>query len=196
MTGLYIVPVCTACYPLSAWVLSPCIASLDSNRVRASTLERLFPRHQLATRIMATALLPTGGIALLGAPDSDRDARSMSVQAMQLNMSQEIVDELLESVRSGKSPQIFFGRTPVCLQSLCETCEAVSGWRCGSAAWWSDSACEEGTTWLTTHNSNSSTATRPTRFKVAPRAIDMNCTNPAGLATTLTSTSRVWSTTV
>ena len=68
---------------------------------------------------MATALLPTGGIVLHGAPDSDiesRDAKHMPVQAMQVEMTQDIVDELLESVRSGKSPQILFGRTPVCAQ--------------------------------------------------------------------------------
>jgi RNA polymerase II elongation factor ELL len=83
---------------------------------------------------MATALLPTGGIALLGAPDSDRNTRTTSVQAMQLDMSQEIVDELLESVRSGKPPQIFFGRTPVCVPMFGEACEAVTGWCCCSAA--------------------------------------------------------------
>ncbi|KAF2681093.1 hypothetical protein K458DRAFT_421000 [Lentithecium fluviatile CBS 122367] len=64
---------------------------------------------------MATFLLPTGGITLVGAPDSDigsRDAKTTPVQAMQVEMTQDIVDELLESVRSGKPPQIFFGRTP------------------------------------------------------------------------------------
>jgi RNA polymerase II elongation factor ELL len=67
---------------------------------------------------MAAALLPTGGIALIGAPDRDveaRDASSTPVQAMQVDMAQDIIDELLESVRSGKAPQIFFGRTPVCV---------------------------------------------------------------------------------
>ena len=61
-------------------------------------------------------VVPSGGIALHGAPDSDigsKDARSSPIQAMQLEMTQDIVDELLESVRSGKAPQIFFGRTPV-----------------------------------------------------------------------------------
>ncbi|KAL1612655.1 hypothetical protein SLS60_000884 [Paraconiothyrium brasiliense] len=64
---------------------------------------------------MATSLLPTGGIALFGAPDSDigsRVAKTTPIQAMQVDMTQDIVDELLESVRSGKPPQIFFGRTP------------------------------------------------------------------------------------
>lgn len=65
---------------------------------------------------MATHLLPTGGIALRGAPDSDigsRDAKSTPIQAMQVDMAQDLVDELLESLRSGKPPQIYFGRTPV-----------------------------------------------------------------------------------
>jgi RNA polymerase II elongation factor ELL len=67
---------------------------------------------------MATALLPTGGIALIGAPDRDvesRGASSTPIQAMQVDLTQDIVDELLESVRSGKAPQILFGRTPVCV---------------------------------------------------------------------------------
>jgi RNA polymerase II elongation factor ELL len=57
-----------------------------------------------------------GGIALHGAPDSDigsRDAKHMPVQAMHIEIAQDMVDELLESVRSGKPPQIVFGRTPV-----------------------------------------------------------------------------------
>ncbi|KAF1955186.1 hypothetical protein CC80DRAFT_415774 [Byssothecium circinans] len=64
---------------------------------------------------MATSLLPTGGIALLGAPDSDigsRVAKPSPIQAMHVEMTQDIVDELLESMRSGKPPQILFGRTP------------------------------------------------------------------------------------
>ncbi|KAF1974142.1 hypothetical protein BU23DRAFT_532116 [Bimuria novae-zelandiae CBS 107.79] len=64
---------------------------------------------------MATSLLPTGGISLVGAPDNDigsRVAKTTPIQAMQVEMTQEIIDELLESVRSGKPPQILFGRTP------------------------------------------------------------------------------------
>lgn len=70
---------------------------------------------------MATTAVSMGGIALHGAPDVDigsKDAKHTPTQAMQLEMSQDIVDELLESVRSGKPPQIFFGRTPVCAQCL------------------------------------------------------------------------------
>ncbi|KAF1830315.1 hypothetical protein BDW02DRAFT_559308 [Decorospora gaudefroyi] len=64
---------------------------------------------------MATSLLAVGSIALVGAPDGDmglKDARPTPVQAMQVDITQDIVDELLESVRSGKPPQIIFGRTP------------------------------------------------------------------------------------
>ncbi|KAL5424073.1 hypothetical protein PMIN04_003398 [Paraphaeosphaeria minitans] len=81
---------------------------------------------------MATSLLPSGGIALFGAPDGDigsRVAKTTPLQAMQVDMTQDIVDELLESVRSGKPPQILFGRTPqlkygdktLTLQSTSET---------------------------------------------------------------------------
>lgn len=74
---------------------------------------------------MATALLPAGGIALVGAPDSDMESRDTHSQAMQVEMTQDIVDELLESVRSGKAPQIFFGRTPVCVPPSSEACRVV-----------------------------------------------------------------------
>jgi RNA polymerase II elongation factor ELL len=70
---------------------------------------------------MATSPLPSGGIALVGAPDSDieiKDAKTTPVQAMQVEITQDIVDELLESVRSGKAPQIIFGRTPVCVHNI------------------------------------------------------------------------------
>ncbi|KAF2182575.1 hypothetical protein K469DRAFT_585774 [Zopfia rhizophila CBS 207.26] len=64
---------------------------------------------------MAATVLPSAGIALHGAPDSDigtKDAKTSAIQVMQLEMTQDVVDELLESVRSGKHPQILFGRTP------------------------------------------------------------------------------------
>ncbi|KAF2471038.1 uncharacterized protein BDR25DRAFT_342812 [Lindgomyces ingoldianus] len=65
---------------------------------------------------MVATVLPPAGIALHGAPDSDigsRDARHAPIQAMQLEMTQDMVSELLDSVRSGKAPQLFFGRTPL-----------------------------------------------------------------------------------
>jgi hypothetical protein len=60
-----------------------------------------------------TMMLPAGGIALVGAQTGDIGDRPPPVQAMQVEMTQDIVDELLESMRSGKPPQILFGRTPV-----------------------------------------------------------------------------------
>ena len=60
-----------------------------------------------------TMVLPAGGIALVGAQTGDIGDRPPPVQAMQVEMTQDIVDELLESLRSGKPPQILFGRTPV-----------------------------------------------------------------------------------
>ena len=61
------------------------------------------------------------GLALLDAPDSDigsRVAKQSPAQAMHVEMTQEIVDELLESVRNGQPPQILFGRSPVSLALL------------------------------------------------------------------------------
>ena len=70
---------------------------------------------------MASSTLAPTGIALQGAPDTDigtKEAKSNAVQVMQLEMTQSVVDELLECVRSGKPPQITFGRAPVCLMNL------------------------------------------------------------------------------
>ncbi|ORY16540.1 hypothetical protein BCR34DRAFT_95248 [Clohesyomyces aquaticus] len=64
---------------------------------------------------MAASILPRAGIALHGAPDSNigsKEAKHAPIQAMQLEISQDMVDELLDSVRGGKTPQLFFGRTP------------------------------------------------------------------------------------
>jgi RNA polymerase II elongation factor ELL len=79
---------------------------------------------------MATAVLPKRGIALVGAPESDmtasREVKSVPMQAMQVEMTQDIVDELLESVRNGKAPQILFGRTPVCVHTFPQACSVVT----------------------------------------------------------------------
>ncbi|KAF2203337.1 hypothetical protein GQ43DRAFT_273134 [Delitschia confertaspora ATCC 74209] len=64
---------------------------------------------------MAATARPSSAIALRGAPDSDigtKDAKHTCVQVMQLDMAQDVVDELLESAKNGKAPQILFGRTP------------------------------------------------------------------------------------
>jgi hypothetical protein len=66
---------------------------------------------------MAADLLPSGGIALCGAPDAHASPSSSSPPAMHVEITQDIVDELLASVRSGKLPQIIFGRTPVRLRN-------------------------------------------------------------------------------
>jgi RNA polymerase II elongation factor ELL len=60
---------------------------------------------------MAADLLPDGGIALVGAPDANPSTPSLP--AMHVEITQDIVDELLASMRSGKAPHIVFGRTPV-----------------------------------------------------------------------------------
>lgn len=59
--------------------------------------------------------MSTGGITLHGAPDYDigsKELKSLPLQAMQLDIAQDIIDELLDSVNSGKLPQMIFGRTP------------------------------------------------------------------------------------
>lgn len=56
-------------------------------------------------------------VALLGAPDAslaDPQAKSRCVQAMQLNLTSDVVEELLDCIRSGKRPQVLFGSAPVC----------------------------------------------------------------------------------
>jgi hypothetical protein len=59
-------------------------------------------------------------IELDGAPDDligTPDAKGAVVQAMQIELSQTVLDELLECTRSGKPPQILFGRNPVSIAS-------------------------------------------------------------------------------
>jgi hypothetical protein len=56
-------------------------------------------------------------IALLGAPDAslaDPQAKNRCIQAMQLNLTGDVVEELLDCIKSGKRPQVLFGSTPVC----------------------------------------------------------------------------------
>ncbi|KAF2839394.1 hypothetical protein M501DRAFT_788482 [Patellaria atrata CBS 101060] len=64
---------------------------------------------------MASTAMFNYPVSLHGAPDTyigKPEARSKAVQVMQLEMTQDVIDELLESVRSGKPPQILFGRAP------------------------------------------------------------------------------------
>jgi hypothetical protein len=54
---------------------------------------------------------------LLDAPDTyigGPEAKSKATQVMQLEMTGQLLEDLLKSIRSGKPPQIFFGTTPVC----------------------------------------------------------------------------------
>lgn len=52
-------------------------------------------------------------VALVGAPDADPQAKTRCVQAMQLNLTSDVVEELLDCIKSGKRPQVLFGGTPV-----------------------------------------------------------------------------------
>jgi RNA polymerase II elongation factor ELL len=55
-------------------------------------------------------------IILRGAPDQfigRPGAETKSIQVMQLDMSNDVLEELLASARNGKQPQLSFGRIPV-----------------------------------------------------------------------------------
>jgi hypothetical protein len=70
---------------------------------------------------MASTALSAGGIALHGAPDTDlasKDAKQHAqLHAMQIDMTQDVLDQLLDTMNSGKLPQLYFGRTPVRTQT-------------------------------------------------------------------------------
>lgn len=69
---------------------------------------------------MATVAIPPSGMSLHGAPDASigtAEARFNKRQVIPIQMNQEVIDELLKSVRGGKPPQVFFGRTPVWLNN-------------------------------------------------------------------------------
>jgi RNA polymerase II elongation factor ELL len=59
-------------------------------------------------------------ILLHGAPDEAigrPGGETEALQVMQLDMSNDVLEELLSSARSGKQPQITFGRNPVRVSS-------------------------------------------------------------------------------
>jgi RNA polymerase II elongation factor ELL len=56
---------------------------------------------------------------LEGAPDASigtSEAKTSAVQIMHLEMSNDILDDLLECIRKGRAPQVLFGKTPVCFR--------------------------------------------------------------------------------
>ncbi|KAF2417434.1 hypothetical protein EJ08DRAFT_703410 [Tothia fuscella] len=58
----------------------------------------------------------SGPILLEGAPDTSigtPEAKAKAVQVMQLEMSNDVLEELLESVRRGKQPSVVFGKIPM-----------------------------------------------------------------------------------
>lgn len=66
------------------------------------------------TMMMTTTTLPPEGISLVGGSDHDAGVKETKtpLQAMQLEMSANMVQELLESQLSGKPLHLVFGRTP------------------------------------------------------------------------------------
>lgn len=69
---------------------------------------------------MTTTALPPEGISLVGGHDHDAGLKETKTprQAMQLEMSADMVQELLESQLSGKPLHLVFGRAPVCAQAI------------------------------------------------------------------------------
>jgi RNA polymerase II elongation factor ELL len=60
-------------------------------------------------------------VALLGAPDAaigQPQAKTKGVQAMQLNLTSDVIEELLGCIKSGKTPQILLGNNPVRFSKL------------------------------------------------------------------------------
>jgi hypothetical protein len=60
-------------------------------------------------------------VLLGGAPDGSigtLESKTNAVQVMHLEMSNDILDDLLECVRKGKAPQVLFGKNPVCIRLL------------------------------------------------------------------------------
>jgi hypothetical protein len=55
-------------------------------------------------------------VSLLGAPDAaigQPQVKGKGIQAMQLNLTADVIEELLDCIRSGKTPQILLGNSPV-----------------------------------------------------------------------------------
>lgn len=55
-------------------------------------------------------------IALLGAPDTaigQPQRKSKGLQAMQLSLTSDVIEELLDCIKSGKTPQVLLGNNPV-----------------------------------------------------------------------------------
>jgi hypothetical protein len=53
---------------------------------------------------------------LEGAPDwsiGTSEAKTNAVQVMHLEMSTDILDDLLECIKKGKAPEVLFGKNPV-----------------------------------------------------------------------------------
>ena len=62
-------------------------------------------------------------IALNGAPDAligTPEDRSSAVPMMQIDLTDDVLEELLACTKAGKAPHIVFGRTPVCMLPIPE----------------------------------------------------------------------------
>jgi len=55
-------------------------------------------------------------VSLLGAPDAavgQPQIKGKGLQAMQLDLTADVIEELLDCIKSGKTPQILLGNSPV-----------------------------------------------------------------------------------
>ncbi len=69
---------------------------------------------------MGSLVVPKTGLALVGANDANMGTSktgSRSTQVMQMILSEDLLEELVKSNRSGgKGMHLSFGKTPVCCQ--------------------------------------------------------------------------------
>ena len=71
----------------------------------------------LDDNIAAMATLAVSPVVLNGAPDAligTPEGRSSAIPMMQLDLTDDVLEELLQCTKTGKAPHIIFGRTPVC----------------------------------------------------------------------------------
>ena len=99
--------------------------SPGSTKTAASTVEpacqRKPWRHSKCEHTISFSILPIlftimESFVLEGAPDASiglPEAKTSAAQVMHLEMSNDILDDLLACIRKGRAPQVLFGKTPV-----------------------------------------------------------------------------------
>jgi len=70
-------------------------------------------------------------VSLLGAPDvaiGQPQVKGKGLQAMQLDLTADVIEELLDCIKSGKTPQILLGNSPVCVFKLLNIATLALQW--------------------------------------------------------------------